>query len=87
MRAYRAVTGQFQTRLSFSTDEVDEMCVEALGKSGYLPPKPSAVRIDRFVEKYFQCNAGYEALPNGVMGYTLFDQNGKVVEVRVSEKL
>ena len=87
MKAYRATTGRFQIRLSFSTDEIDDMCSEALVKSGYMPKTPEAVRIDRFVEKYFQCNAGYEELPEGAMGYTLFNEKGKVLEVRVSNKL
>jgi hypothetical protein len=87
MKAYRATTGRFATRLSFSTEEIDDICLEALGKSGYMPKAPGAVRVDRFVEKYFQCNAGYEDLPPGAMGYTLFDGKGKVLEVRVSNRL
>ena len=87
MKASRATTGRFQTRLSFSTDEIDGICSEALVKGGYLPKTPEAIRVDRFVEKYFQCNAGYEDLPPRAMGYTLFDKKGKVLEVRVSSKL
>src|SRR5438046_127208 len=87
MRAYRAAAGRFQTRLSFSTDEIDEICVEALSKGGYLPQSPEPIRVERFVEKYFQCNAGYEDLPPGVMGYSLFDEKGRALEVRVSSKL
>jgi hypothetical protein len=86
MKSYRA-TGRFQIRLTFSTDEIDDICSEALVKSGYMPKSPEAVRIDRFVEKYFQCNAGYDELPEGAMGYTLFNEKGKVLEVRVSNKL
>jgi hypothetical protein len=63
------------------------MCLEALQKGGFLPTKPGPIRIDRFVEKYFQCNTGYEDLPNGVMGYTLFDKSGKAIQVRIAEKL
>jgi hypothetical protein len=87
MKAYRAVRGKFQTRLSFSADEIDEICLEALAKSGYLPQKPEPVRIERFVEKYFHCDAAYEDLPQGLMGYSLFSEKGKVLEVRVSSKL
>lgn len=87
MREYRATGGPFERRLSFQTDEIDEMCLEALEKSRFLPAKPEPIRIERFVEKHFQCNAGYEDLPPGVMGYTLFDKNGKIIQVRVSEKL
>lgn len=79
--------GRFQYRLSFSTEEIDDACVEALNKSGYMPKVPEPVRVDRFVEKYFQCNAGYEDLPQGAMGYTLFDAKGKILQVRVSSKL
>jgi hypothetical protein len=87
MKMSRALSGQFQVRLSFSTDEFDEICLEALTKSGFLPKTPQAIRIDRFVEKYFQCNAGYEDLPAGTLGYSLFDAKGKVIEVRVSDKI
>jgi len=87
MKSYRATGGRFQTRLSFGTDEIDDACLDALNKGGFLPKAPEAVRIDRFVEKYFQCNAGYEDLPVGVMGYSLFDGKGKAVQVRVSDKL
>jgi hypothetical protein len=37
MKVSRATGGRFQVRLSFSTDEIDDMCSEALVKSGYLP--------------------------------------------------
>lgn len=87
MKTSRATAGRFQIRLSFSTEEIDDICLEALEKSGYMPEKPEAIRVDRFVEKYFQCNAGYEDLPQGAMGYTLFNEKGKVLEVRVSNKL
>jgi hypothetical protein len=87
MRAYRATGGRFQLRVSFSTDEIDDICSEALVKSGYMPKTPEAIRIDRFVERYFQCSAAYEDLPDGAMGYTLFDEKGKVHQVRVSSKL
>ena len=87
MKTSRATTGRFQTRLSFSTDEIDDICLEALAKGGYMPKEPGPVRVERFVEKYFQCNAGYEDLPPGAMGYSLFDAKGKVIEVRVSSKL
>lgn len=87
MKVSRATGGQFQIRLSFSTDEIDEMCLEALSKGGFLPKTPEAIRIERFVEKYFQCNVGYEDLPQGTMGYSLFDAKGKVLEVRVSDKI
>jgi hypothetical protein len=87
MKVSKATVGRFQVRLSFSTDEIDDACLEALSKGGFLPTTPGPIRVDRFVEKYFQCNAGYEDLPPGTMGYSLFDGKGKVIEVRVSDKL
>lgn len=87
MKISRTGGGPFDVRLSFSTDEIDDICLEALTKGGFLPEKPAAIRIDRFVEKYFQCKAGYEDLPVGTLGYTLFDAKGKVVEVRISDKI
>jgi hypothetical protein len=67
--------------------KIDDACSEALTKGGFLPTTPEPIRIDRFVEKFFQCNTGYEDLPASTMGYSLFDGKGKVIEVRVSDKL
>lgn len=71
----------------FSVEEIDEMCLEALRAAGCLPTEPSAIRIDRFVEKHFTRNVGYEDLPDGYLGYTIFEKSGKVEMVRVSSKL
>ncbi|MDR0534148.1 MAG: hypothetical protein LBH01_09345 [Verrucomicrobiales bacterium] len=87
MKASRAMTGRFQIRLSFSTSEIDDICTEALRESHYMPAKPAPIRIDRFVEKHFECNTGYDDLQQGVMGYTLFSGKGKVLEVMLSNKI
>jgi hypothetical protein len=87
MKEFRARTGPYHTRLHYTVDEIDDYCLEALAKSKYLPQTPSPIRIDRFVEKHFECTTGYENLDAGIMGYTLFDKNGKPLQVRISEKL
>jgi len=41
-----------------------------------LPETPSAVRIERLIEKKFGFSPEYAALPVGVLGYTLFGTAG-----------
>jgi hypothetical protein len=43
-----------------------------------MPETPEAVRIDRFVEKHFRISPRYEALPDGVLGYTSFGPSGVI---------
>ncbi len=37
---------------------------------------PSAIRIERFIEKRFGVTPEYDDLPDGVLGYTRFGKNG-----------
>jgi hypothetical protein len=86
MKRYRAAGGPFEYRLSFSTTEIDEICIEALTQANCLPPKPEPVRIDRFVEKHITNDVGYEDLEEGILGYTAFKKDGAVHAVRISTK-
>jgi hypothetical protein len=84
MRAFGARSGPFENRLRFSPAEIDDMCVEALTKAELLPSSPQAIRIERFIEKYFSCPVRYEDIGNGVLGCTVFRQNGSVERVIIS---
>jgi len=65
---------------------MDRMCEEELRKAGYMPDKPSPVRIDRFVEKHY-ARIDYVDLPEGVLGCTEFAKTGKVVRVVIASAL
>lgn len=87
MRVARRQSGPFREQLFYHIDEIDEICSDALKDSGCLPDQPEAIDVERFVEKHFQCDIGYEDLPNGVLGVTAFDTAGRVVSVRVASNL
>lgn len=87
MRTRNRPAGPFREQLYFQVSEIDEICVEALSNAGCLPDTPEEIAVDRFVEKHFGCECGYEELPDDVMGFTAFDKRGKVVAVRVQSRL
>jgi hypothetical protein len=63
------------------------MCLDALSKAGALPATPGAVRIDWFVETYFDCIIAYEDLDDGVLGCTAFNENGSIKAVFLARHL
>jgi hypothetical protein len=60
----------------FTAVQIDNMCCDELRGTGLLPASPEPVRIDRFIEKRFKVSPQYEALPDGVLGFTRFGKNG-----------
>lgn len=87
MRYTARRTGPFQAQLYFPPSQIDDACLEALRKGNGLPASPGPVKIERFVETYFQCIVGYEDLADQVMGYTAFSKNGSIRCVMISSKL
>jgi hypothetical protein len=87
MKAFRARSGPFENQLSFSTQEIDAMCVEALSRAELLPEAPQPIRIERFIEKYFNCAVNYEDLGEGAMGCTVFRENGSIEGVIISNQI
>jgi hypothetical protein len=79
--------GIIKQSLFFKKAEMDAMCHDALKKGGFLPDKPEPIRIERFVEKYFECTVVYEDMKDGVLGCTAFNANGSVKAVYVSSLL
>ena len=53
------------------------MAEDALLESGLMPSEPAPVRVERFVEKRFGLTPIYDALPDGVLGYTVFGAKGR----------
>lgn len=75
MKTFKPRSGPFSERPYYSTDDIENICIEELSKVGLLPLEPAAVRIDRFIEKRFGPHV-YERLPDGVLGLTRFGAKG-----------
>jgi hypothetical protein len=56
--------------------EIERICGDALKSAGLMPDLPEAIRIERFVEKYFGLSPRYEPLPKGILGFTEFGKHG-----------
>ena len=79
--------GIIKQTLFFKKGEIDVMCLDALRNSGLLPDKPEPIRIERFIEKHFNCMVVYEDMKDGILGCTAFNPNGSVKAVYVSSAL
>jgi len=86
MKTRGAAAGPFKEKPYYSLDDIEQMCWDELHKAGLYPEMPSAIRIDRFVEKRFGVTIAYEDLPKGLLGFTEFGREG-VVAVVVSKTL
>lgn len=84
MREFRTKEGRFSLRLMYDIKEIDEICLSALRQAKLLPSAPEAIKIDLFLEKYFEVTVLYEDLGEGVMGSTVFDSRGKVTGFTVA---
>jgi len=73
---YPARSDTFSKPPYFKPSQIDQICSDELRKENLLPSSPSAVRIDRFIEKRFGVSPQYEDLPHGVLGFTKFSKNG-----------
>lgn len=60
----------------FTTSQIDNICCDELRNAGLFPSSPEPIRIERFIEKRFKVSPQYEALPDGVLGFTRFGKNG-----------
>lgn len=68
--------GPFTERLYLPTSRIEQLCEGALRSVGLYPDAPSAIRIERFIEKKFGLTPEYDVLPAGVLGYTVFGSLG-----------
>ena len=76
MKYLRDKAGHFSERPHFEPFKIDRICDDELRKTGLLPSTPSAIRIERFIEKRFGVTPQYDDVPDGVLGYTKFGKNG-----------
>jgi hypothetical protein len=84
MRESRTKEGPFPLRLFYEAKEIDDICLDALRSSKCLPSEPSPIKIDLFLEKYFQVVVAYEELGPGIMGSTVFNAKGAVTGILIA---
>jgi hypothetical protein len=87
MTRFRAQSGPFEEQLRFSVQEIDHICLDALMEAKLLPSSPGPVRIERFIERYYQCRLLYEDLGPGAMGCTAFRADGSIEAVIISTRI
>jgi hypothetical protein len=87
MKTFRATSGPFDQQLRFTTEELDQACRDALVQEKLLPVQPEEIRIDFFVEKRFNVTISYERLDPGILGCTLFNPNGSVKYMAISDQI
>ena len=78
MNAKPGSKGPFTERSYLPTSRIEQLCEDALRSVGLYPDVPSATRIERFIEKKFSLTPEYDALPTGVLGYTVFGPLGPI---------
>jgi hypothetical protein len=78
MKEYLTREGPFHLRLVYEPKEIDDICIEALRAAKLLPTEPEPIKIDLFLEKYFQVFVDYNDIGPGIMGSTIFNSKGAV---------
>lgn len=78
MKEFRTKDGPYPLRLLYETLEIDDICLDALKQAKLLPYEPEPIKIDLFLEKYFEVPLIYEDLGEGIMGSTVFNSKGGV---------
>lgn len=81
MKTRGGTKGPFGQRLYLPASQIERLCEDALRSVGLFPEAPSAIRIERFIEKKFGLTPEYSALPAGVLGYTVFEATRPVTIV------
>jgi hypothetical protein len=87
MKERRDSASPFGISLWFPEGEIDDICLSALKANKCLPAEPGVVEIETFIERQFRCAAEYEDLGAGVLGFTRFGTDGRVVHMGVNSKL
>jgi hypothetical protein len=87
MKEFRAKEGPYPLRLQYEISEIDDICQDALKSCALLPTEPQPIKVDRFLEKYFQVRVIYEDMEDDIMGCTIFDRKGRVTGFIVSPRI
>lgn len=88
MKTFRASRGPFSQQPYYELSEVESICLDELIRTGLYPDAPQPIRIDRFIEKRFGFVPEYEDLPEGVLGFSQFTENGveKIIVARTLDE-
>jgi len=78
VKEFRTKDGPYPLRLLYETREIDDICLDALKQAKLLPTEPEPIKIDLFLEKFFEVPLIYEDLGEGIMGSTVFNSKGAV---------
>lgn len=76
MKTHHSKTGPFAERPYYKLQDIEDICSKSLKAVSLYPDEPSPIRIERFIEKRFGVRPIYEALPDGLLGYTEFGAKG-----------
>lgn len=87
MRSFPTKEGPYPIRLLYETEEIDRICEDALRSEKCLPKVPEPIKIDLFLERYFNVRVAYEDLGEGVMGCTVFNTKGAVTGFIISSRI
>jgi hypothetical protein len=81
----------FPRTLFIPEKRLERVCAEALESVGLMPSDAEPIRIDRFVEKFFEVDIAYDDLSSrfeeGVMGACRFNRGGEVAEILIDRSL
>ena len=77
MNERRSASSPFGKILYFSEGEIEERCESALAAAGCLPDSPEPVEIESFIEQYLEARIVYEEMDDGVLGFAVFDSDGR----------
>ena len=87
MKSFPSRDGPFGRRLIYELHEMDQICEDALRKVNLLPTHPEPIRVERFLEKFFEVRVLYDEIEDGVMGCTVFDRRGRVTGFMISPEI
>ena len=78
MNIQRRSEGFSSKQLYLPASRIEKICNDALRSVELLPQTPSAIRVERLIEKKFGLSPEYGTLPVGVLGYTVFGTAGPI---------
>lgn len=87
MKSFPTREGPFGRRLIYELPEIDQICEDALRSVNLLPAIPEPIRVERFLEKFFEVHVLYEEIEVGVMGCAAFDRTGRVTGFMISPEI
>src|SRR5438045_831977 len=87
MKEFISREGPYRRRLVYETTEIDQICEDALRTIQLLPATPQPIKIDLFLEKYFEVRVIYEDLGEEILACTVFNRLGAVTGFILSSRI